>query len=172
MLVYLRLSGSRSCPSLGWPSRLLGHPLGFQGPYRPEEKFSNPCPLCGKRVRSAREDKPFSVILVGKDRDHWRVSHDVTRRCVVVVSEIEAYGCPSCIYHPYKTTGFAPRVLYFTFLPSHHQPPPPIARASCTRIAVAVKLASASQPPLNSHPPHFPSFQWSRGADPPLPLSA
>ena len=172
MLAYLRLRRSRSRPSLGWPSRLLGRPLGFLGPYRPEGKFSDPCPLCGKRVRSAREDEPSGTILVGKDRDRWRVSHDVTRRCVMAGSEIEVDSCPSRIHRPYKTMGFAPRVPYFAFSPSHRQLPPPIARASRTRIAATVKLASASQPSLNSCPPPSQSSQWSLGADPASPLSS
>ena len=111
MLVYLRLSRSRAHPSLGWPSRLSGQPLDFLGPYGPEKKFSDPYPLCGKRVRSAWEGEPFGAILVGKDRDHGRISQDVTWRCVVAVSEIEADGCSSHIRRPYKITRFAPRVL-------------------------------------------------------------
>ena len=84
------------------------------------------------------------VILVGKDRDHGRISRDVTSWCIVVGSVTEADGCSSRIRRPYKTTGFAPKVPYFAFSPSHRQPLPPIARASCTHIAATVKLASAS----------------------------
>ena len=66
MLAYLRLSRSWSYPLLGWASRLLGQPLGFLGLYRPKGKSSDTCPLCEKRVRSTREDKPSDVILVGR----------------------------------------------------------------------------------------------------------
>ena len=56
--------------------------------------------------------------------------------------EIEADSCPSRIRRPYKTKGFIPKVLYFASSSLHLQPPPPIAKASCTRIVAAVKLAS------------------------------
>ena len=115
MLAYLCLSRSRSCPSLGWPSRLLGRPLGFLGPYRPEKSFSGPYPLRGERVRFTPEGEPSGAILVGKDWDRGRVSRDVMRlRRVVVGLKIEADGCPSRIRRPYKTTGFA---LGFCTLP-------------------------------------------------------
>ena len=160
-------SWSLAGPSLvGTAVETVGLTLGLLGLNRLEGRFSDPCPLYGKRVQSAREDEPFDAILVGEDRDRWRVSRDVTWRCVVASSEIEADGCSSRIRRPYKTTGFAPRVPYFAFSPSHRQPPPPIARASRTRIMAAVKLASTSQPLLNSHPPPSQSFQWSHGVDP------
>ena len=115
-------------PSLvGTAVKTVGPTLGLLGLGRPEKKLFGPCPLCGKRVRSAWEGEPFDTILVGKDRDRGRVSRDVTRRCVVVGSEIEADGCPSRIRRPYKTTGFAPRVPYFVSSPSYLPPPPPIA---------------------------------------------
>ena len=158
MFAYLALSRPRACPSLGWPSRLLGQPLGFLGPHGSEKRFSGPYPLRGERVRSAREGEPSGAILVGKDRHRRRVSRDVMWRHVMAGSEIEADSCASRIRRPYKTTRFAPRVPYFASSPSCPQPPPPIARASRTRIAATVKLVSASQPPLNSHPPppnHF-----------------
>ena len=144
MSVYLGISRPWACPSLGWPSRLLGRPLGFLGPYGPAKSFSGPYPLRGERVRSTQEGEPSDMILVGKDRDRGRVSRAVTRRCVVAGSEIEADGCPSRIHRPYKTTGFTPRVPYFAFSPSHLQPPLPIARASYTNTIAAVKLAFAS----------------------------
>ena len=92
MFAYLRLSRSWSYPLLGWPSRLLGQPLGYLGLYRPEGKSSDPCPLCGKRVQSAREDEPSGMILVGRDRDRWCVSHGMTWRHVMVGSETEMGG--------------------------------------------------------------------------------
>ena len=54
----------------------------------------------------------------------------------------------------YKTRGFAPRVSYIAFLPSHLQPPPPIASASRIHISTIVELAS-------SHP-HLPMDPWCR----------
>ena len=87
MLVYLCLSRSQAHPSLGWPSRLSGQPLDFLGPYGPKKKFSDPYPLCGKRVRSAWESEPSDAILVGKDRDRGRISHDMTWWRIVAGSE-------------------------------------------------------------------------------------
>ena len=59
------------------------------------------------------------AIFVGKDRDRERVSRDVTWRHVVAGLEIEVDSCASRIRHPYKTTGFAPGVLYPAFSSSH-----------------------------------------------------
>ena len=61
----------------------------------------------------------------------------------VVGPEIKADGCLSRIRRPYKTTGFTPRVPYFTPLPSRLRPPPPIALASCAYAAAAIELAVA-----------------------------
>ena len=154
MLAYLSHGRSWAHPSLGRPSRLLGQPL-------------DPYSLGGKKSPGLpAEGEPSGAILVGKDSDRGRVPHGVTRRCVMAGSEIEADICPSRIHRPYKTTGFAPKVPYFALSPSHCQPLPPITRASRTRIAAAVKVASTSQPPSNSHPPPSQSFQSSHGADP------
>ena len=144
ILVYLCLSRSRSSPSLGWPSRPFDHPSDSWAKVGQRKSLFVPYSLSGKRVRSAWEDEPFGAISVGNDRDRWCVSCDVTRRCVVAGLEIEADGCPSRIRRPYKTTGFAPRVPYSIFSPSHRQPPPPIARASYTSTTAAIELAFAS----------------------------
>jgi len=127
MLMFLSPGRLWAHPSLGWPSRPLGQPLGLLGLGGPDKKLFDPYPLCGKRVWSAWEGEPFGAILVGKDRDRGRVSRDMTRRCVVAGSEIKADGCPSRIRRPYKTEGFAPRVPYLASLPSHQQPPPLVA---------------------------------------------
>ena len=65
--------------------------------------------------------------------------------------EVEADGCPSRVHRPYKTTGFAPKVLYFAPLllrletsaanrpsllrPRRHRQP------ACIRVAATIKLA-------------------------------
>jgi len=66
---------------------------------------------------------------------------------------IEAGGCTSRIRRPYKTTGFAPRVLYSAFSSSCLEPPSLVAfsllrphrhrRPACIRATAAVKLAPA-----------------------------
>ena len=127
MFAYLGVSRPWACPSLGWPSRSSGRPLGFLSPHGSEKRFSGPYPLRGERVRSAREGEPSGAILVGKDRDRGRVSRDVMRRCVMAGLEIEADGCSSRIHRPYKTMGFAPRVPYFVSSPPYLQPLLPIA---------------------------------------------
>ena len=115
-------------PSLvGTAVETVGPALELLGLGGLEKSFLTRIPFVGKESWSAQEGKMSSVILVGKDRDRGRVSRDVTRRCVVAGSEIEADGCSSRIHRPYKTTGFTPRVLYFTSSPSHLQPPPPVA---------------------------------------------
>ena len=57
-------------------------------------------------------------------------------------------GCLPRICHPYETKGFTPRVSYFASLPSHLQPPPPIAQAPSIRISATVKFASTHPNPL------------------------
>ena len=80
--------------------------------------------------------------------------------------EIEAIGCLSRIRHPYKTTGFTPRVPYFAPLPSRLKPPPLIALASYARATTTIKLAAAFFSML------LPPSQWTRGTNPTSPLSA
>ena len=71
-------------PSIvGTAIKTIGPALALLGLGGLEKKLFDPYPLCGKRVQSAWEGEPSSTILVGKDRDHGRVSRDVTRRCVV-----------------------------------------------------------------------------------------
>ena len=98
----------------------LGRPLGSGALGGPERKALLPMsPWWGESPGPPREGEPLGAIFVGRDRDCVRVSRDVTWRCVVAGSEIEMDRCPSRMYRPYKTTGFAPRVLYFASLPSH-----------------------------------------------------
>jgi len=71
-------------PSLiGTAIETMGLALGLLGLGGLKKKFFDLCPLYGKRVWSTWEGEPSGAILVGKDRDHGRVSRDVTRRCVV-----------------------------------------------------------------------------------------
>ena len=115
-------------PSLvGMAVETVGPAFGLLGPGGLEKKLFDPCPLCAKRVQSAWEGELSGVILVGKDRDRGCISRYMTRRCVVVGSEIEADGCSFRIHRPYKTTGFAPRLPYFASSPLYLQPSPPIA---------------------------------------------
>ena len=53
-------------------------------------------------------------------------------------------SCLPRIYCPYKTKGFAPRVLYFASLPLPLQPLPPIAQSPCICISATVKFASSN----------------------------
>ena len=115
-------------PSRLWAHPLLGRPLGSRALGGPERKALRPVfPQWEESPSPPGEGEPPGATFAGRDKDRVRVSRDVTWRCVVVGSEIEADGCPSRIHRPYKTTGFTPRVSYFASLPSQSQPPPPIA---------------------------------------------
>ena len=87
MLVYLALGRSWTHPLLGWPSRLLGRPLDSWAQAGQRRSFLTRIPSVGKESWSAQEGETFGVILVGKDRDHGRISHDVTWWCIVAGSE-------------------------------------------------------------------------------------
>ena len=61
------------------------------------------------------------------DRDCVRTSHGGTLWQIMVGAEIQVDSWFPHIHRPYKTKGFAPWVSYLAFLPSHLQPPSPIA---------------------------------------------
>ena len=75
-------------PSLvGTTIETIGTTLEFLGPGGLEKFFLTRIPSVGKESWFAQEGETFGVILVGKDRDHGRISHDVTWWCIVAGSE-------------------------------------------------------------------------------------
>ena len=75
-------------PSLvGTAIETIGLALELLGLGRQEKSFLTISPLWEKCPGLPREGKTSGVILVGKYRDRGRISHDVTRWCIVAGSE-------------------------------------------------------------------------------------
>ena len=76
-------------PSLvGTAVETIGQALKLLGLGRPEKCFLTRIPSVGKESWSAQKGKMSGVTLVGKDRDHGRISRDMTWWCIVVGMEI------------------------------------------------------------------------------------
>ena len=68
-------------PSFEMSVEMVGPTLVFLGLDGLEQNFFWPTFLLLEKSPVARGGEPFSVILVGADRDRGRVSRDMTRRC-------------------------------------------------------------------------------------------
>ena len=76
-------------PSLvGTAVETVGPALELLGLGGLEKSFLTRIPSVGKESWSAWEGETYCAILVGKDRDRGRISRNVTRWCIVAVSEI------------------------------------------------------------------------------------
>ena len=112
---------------VGTAVQIIGLALELLGPGGPEKRFLTRIPSTGKESWSVRGGETSDASLVGKDRDCGRISRDVMWWRIKVGAETQTYGCLPRFHRPYKTKGFAPRVLYFASLPLHLQHPSPIA---------------------------------------------